>query len=54
MPRKYFCIKDPSLHVKDNQRKNLQAGSCAKERHINPEKLREVEGNSSKLSKNQW
>ena len=34
-------------------RKNLQAGSCAKERQLNREKPREVEDNSSKRSKNQ-
>ena len=49
---KYLCIKDLCLHVKDNYRKNLQAGNCAKERQLNHAKLREIKDNSYKFSKN--
>ena len=48
---KYFRINDFCLHVKGNHRKNLQAGSCAKECQLNWKKPREVKYNSYKLSK---
>ena len=48
MPRNYFCVKEPCLYVRDNHRKNLQDWSCSKERQLNWEKPREVEGISYK------
>ena len=47
----FFCIKDLCLRVKDNHRKNLQAGNSAKECKLNRAKPQEIKGNSCKLSK---
>ena len=40
-----------STYVKDNQRKNFQAGKCAKECQLNRARQREVKHNSYKFSK---
>ena len=46
MLRKYLCVKNLYLFVKDIHRKNLQADFCAKECQLNRKKSREVKGNS--------
>ena len=42
MLNNYFSVKDPCLHVKDNHRKNLEAGNCVNECQLNWEKPEEV------------
>ena len=53
MLQKYICIKYLYLRVKENHKKNLQAGNCAKECQLNWENRRKVKNNSYKLSKEQ-
>ena len=46
-----ICVKDLCLRVRDNHRKKLQAGNCAKECQLIRAKSRKVKDSSYKLLK---